>query len=182
MILSSQLYLTVLFVSTFVKTRITNNTIINTMENNQFNNSSYPFDFKEHTILIAEDIDFSFLYLEAVLRRSGVKILWAQNGKEAIEHIKTNLDIKIVLMDMHMPVMNGYDATNVISALRPGLPIIAQTAFVLPDDVRKCYEAGCTGYIAKPIRKEQLLNTLAEYFDKMEQHEVSAPLYRVSAG
>jgi signal transduction histidine kinase/CheY-like chemotaxis protein len=163
-----------------IKTNIVINT---TMETNQVNNtSSYPYDFKERTILIAEDIDFSFLYIEAVLRRTGVKILWAQNGKEAIEHVKTNLDIDIVMMDMHMPVMNGYDATNVISALRPELPIIAQTAFVLPDDVKRCYAAGCTGYLAKPIRKEQLLNTLSEYFDKMEQQTEVVPLYRVNVG
>jgi len=166
-----------LFVFT-LKTNIVNNT----METTQNNISSYPYDFREHTILIAEDIDFSFLYLEAVLRRTGVKILWAQNGKEAIEHVKTNLDIDLILMDMHMPVMNGYESTEVISNLRPGLPIIAQTAFVLSEDVKKCYAAGCSGYLAKPIRKEQLLNTLSEYFDKMEQHAGGMPAYKVGIG
>jgi len=163
---------------------IQTNTIINSsMETNQANNSSsYPFDFKEHTILVAEDIDFSFLYVEAVLRRTGIKILWAQNGKEAVEHVKTNLDIDIVLMDMHMPIMNGYDATGIISSLRPGLPIIAQTAFVLPEDVKKCYAAGCTGYLAKPIRKEQLLNTLSEYFDKMDQSADDVHVYKIMNG
>ena len=166
-----------LFVFT-IKTNIVNNT----METTQFNNSSYPYDFREHTILIAEDIDFSFLYIEAVLRRTGVKILWAQNGKEAIEHVKTNQDIDLILMDMHMPIMNGYDATEIITKLRPALPVIAQTAFVLPEDMKKCYAAGCSGYLAKPIRKEQLLNTLAEYFEKMEQQETGRPEYRVSLG
>ena len=80
-----------------------------------------------------------------------------------------------------MPVMNGYDATEVISKLRPGMPIIAQTAFVLPDDVKRCYAVGCTGYLAKPIRKEQLLNTLTEYFEKMD-HRDSMPSYKVSIG
>jgi len=62
------------------------------------------------------------------------------------------------------------------------LPIIAQTAFVLPDDVKKCYKVGCAGYLAKPIRKEQLMNTLSEYFDKMEHHTEALPLYSVNAG
>lgn len=170
--------------SLFVFTIKTNIVINSTMETTQLNNgaSSYPFDFKGHTILIAEDIDFSFLYIEAVLRRTGVKVLWAQNGKEAIEHVKSNLDIDIVLMDMHMPVMNGYDATVSISALRPELPVIAQTAFVLPDDVKKCYAAGCSGYLAKPIRKEQLMNTLSEYFDKMEVDLEVLPTYKVNVG
>lgn len=166
--------------SLFVFT-IKTNILSNTMETTQLNNS-YPFDFREHTILIAEDIDFSFLYIEAVLRRTGVKILWAQNGREAIEHVKTNQDIDLILMDMHMPVMNGYDATEAITKLKPGLPVIAQTAFVLPEDMKKCYAAGCSGYLAKPIRKEQLLNTLAEYFEKMEQQAEGRPVYRVSLG
>jgi PAS domain S-box-containing protein len=161
-----------------IKTNIVNTT----METTQFNNGSYPYDFKEHTILIAEDIDFSFLYIEAVLRRTGVKILWAQNGKEAIEHVKTNHSIDLILMDMHMPVMNGYEATEVITKLRPEVPVIAQTAFVLPEDMKRCYAAGCTGYLAKPIRKEQLLNTLSEYFEKMEQQDESTPVYRISMG
>jgi PAS domain S-box-containing protein len=166
-----------LFVFT-IKTNIVNNT----METTQMNNSAFPYDFKERTILIAEDIDFSFLYIEAVLRRTGVKILWAQNGKEAIEHVKTNFDIDLILMDMQMPVMNGYEATEIISKFRPGLPIIAQTAFVLPEDVKKCYAAGCTGYLAKPIRKEQLMNTLAEYFEKLESNVDEKPLYRMKIG
>jgi len=168
--------------SLFVFT-IKTNIVINTMETTQIinNNSSSPVDFRERTILIAEDIDFSFLYIEAVLRRTGVKILWAQNGREAIEHVKTNQDIDLVLMDMQMPLMNGYQATEVISKLRPDLPIIAQTAFVLSDDVKKCYAVGCTGYLAKPIRKEQLINTLTEYFVKYEQSD-SMPAYKMQTG
>jgi len=160
-----------------IKTNIVNSN----METIQLNNSAYPYDFKERTILIAEDIDFSFLYIEAVLRRTGVKILWAQNGKEAIEHVKTNHNIDLILMDMHMPVMNGYEATEAITKLRPEVPIIAQTAFVLPEDMKKCYAAGCAGYLSKPIRKEQLLNTLSEYFEKMEQEEMHS-VYKINVG
>lgn len=133
------------------------------------NNSKDPFDFKNHTILITEDVDFSFIYMEAVLRRTGVKVIWAQNGKEAVEIIKTNPEIDLVLMDMYMPVMDGYTATEIISKLRPSLPIIAQTAFCLAEDIKKCYAAGCTGYLAKPVRKEQLFSTLAQQFERMEQ-------------
>jgi CheY-like chemotaxis protein len=168
-----------LFVFT-IKTNITNNTMETTQNDNS--NFSYPFDFREHTILIAEDIDFSFLYIEAVLNRTGAKLLWAQNGKEAIEHVRSNINIDLILMDMHMPVMNGYEATVEILKLRPGLPIIAQTAFVLPEDVKKCIASGCSGYLAKPIRKEQLLNTLFEYFEKMEHSAVSLPVYKSNIG
>jgi CheY-like chemotaxis protein/nitrogen-specific signal transduction histidine kinase len=161
-----------------IKTNIVNNT----MKTDQFTDSSYPYDFRERTILIAEDIDFSFLYIEAVLRRTGVKILWAQNGEEAIKHVKANQSIDLILMDMHMPIMGGYEATELITKLRPGIPIIAQTAFVLPDDVKKCFSAGCSGFLAKPIRKEQLLNTMAEYFDKIDQNSDEGPMLKLGVG
>jgi len=152
------------------------------METTHSNSSSYPFDFTGHTILIAEDVDFSFLYMEAVLRRTGVKIIWTQNGKDAVEIAKTNLEIDLVLMDMYMPVMDGFEATALISELRPGLPIIAQTAFCLPEDIKKCYAAGCIGHLAKPIRKEQLINTLAEYFERIEQGKLETPQNKIVNG
>ncbi len=148
---------------------IKSNTINNTAMETTTNNNIYPFDFSGRTILIAEDIDFSFLYIEAVLRRTNIKILWAQNGRDALELVHTNSDISLVLMDIHMPIMNGYDAAKAIKAYRPDLPVIAQTAFVLPEDIKKCYASGCSGYLAKPIRKEHLLNTLADYFEKLDK-------------
>ena len=131
--------------------------------------NAFPYNWKDRTILIAEDIDFSFLYIEAVLRRTGAKVLWAQNGQEAVELVKVNKEIDIVLMDIHMPIMNGYDATREIMWLRPGLPVIAQTAFVMPEDVKACYSAGCAGYLSKPIKRAQLLQTLSDFFEKSEQ-------------
>ncbi|GEM_PF-1466919 len=141
------------------------------MSNTNSTETAFPYDWKGRTILIAEDIDFSFLYIEAVLRRTGARVLWAQNGREAIEMVKVNPGIDIALMDIHMPIMNGYDATREIMKIRPDLPVIAQTAFVLPDDVKTCYAAGCAGYLAKPIRREQLLNTLTDYFEKIDQRK-----------
>lgn len=141
------------------------------METTQLSNGSRDsFDFKNYTILITEDVEFSFIYMQAVLRRTGIKVIWAQNGKDAVDIVRTNPDIDLVLMDMYMPVMDGYEATQIISKLRPSLPIIAQTAFCLPEDVKKCYAAGCTGYLAKPVRKEELIDTLAEHFERMEQN------------
>jgi signal transduction histidine kinase/CheY-like chemotaxis protein len=124
-------------------------------------------NFSEHTILIAEDIDFSFQYLDALLSKTGAKTLWAKNGQEAIDFVNSNPDIDLVLMDMHMPVMDGYQASVEISKIRPELTIIAQTAFVLRDDIEKCYASGCSGLIAKPFRRNLLYETLAEYFEKI---------------
>jgi len=126
-------------------------------------------DFSGHTILIAEDIDYSFQYLDALLSKTGAKTLWAKNGQEAIDFVNSNPDIDLVLMDMHMPVMDGYQASIEISKLRPELTIIAQTAFVLRDDVEKCYASGCSGLIAKPFRRNLLYETLVEYFEKISR-------------
>jgi len=151
------------------------------METTQLSNGSKDsFDFKNHTILITEDVDFSFIYMEAVLRRTGIKVIWAKNGKDAVEVVKTNFEIDLVLMDMYMPVMDGYEATEIISKLRPSLPVIAQTAFCLPEDVKKCYAAGCVGYLAKPVRKEQLINILAEHFERMERDAFPSNQSKVS--
>jgi two-component system, cell cycle response regulator DivK len=130
-----------------------------------------PEDFSGKTILIAEDIEFSFLFLEAALRRSGVRILWAQNGREAVDLALSNPDIDLVLMDIHMPVMSGLAAATLIRSVRPGLPVIAQTAFVMEEDIRKCYQAGCTGFLSKPIRRDDLIQTLSGYLTSK-----SAPL------
>jgi CheY-like chemotaxis protein len=135
--------------------------------------SAFPYNWQGRTILIAEDIDFSFLYIETVLKRTGAKILWAQNGRQAVELVRANTKIDVVLMDIHLPVMNGYDATREIKAMRPELPVIAQTAFVLPNDVKQCYTAGCSGYLAKPIRKDLLLRTVSGFLDDPAHNELS---------
>jgi two-component system, cell cycle response regulator DivK len=154
------------------------------METTQSDNSRscYPFDFKDHTVLIVEDVDFNFIYMEAVLRCTGVKILWAKNGKEAIELVNANPDIDLILMDMYMPVMDGYEATAIISKLRPDLPIVAQTAYCLPDDIKKCYSAGCKSLLSKPIRKELLINTLADYFERIEKAAVDMLQHKAGNG
>ena len=135
--------------------------------------NAFPYNWQGRTILIAEDIDFSFLYIETVLKRTGAKILWAQNGRQAVELVRANPKIDVVLMDIHLPVMNGYDATREIKTMRPELPVIAQTAFVLPNDVKLCYTAGCSGYLAKPIRKDLLLKTVSGFLDDPDHNELS---------
>lgn len=135
--------------------------------------NAFPYNWQGRTILIAEDIDFSFLYIETVLKRTGAQILWAQNGRQAVEMVRTNPAVDVVLMDIHLPVLNGYDATREIKVLRPELPVIAQTAFVLPNDVKLCYTAGCSGYLAKPIRKDLLLKTVSGFLDDPSHKELT---------
>lgn len=109
------------------------------------------------TILVAEDDDINYLYIKEIFRGSGAEILHALNGREAVEMCQKNDRIGIVLIDIKMPVMNGYEAIKKIREFRPNLPIIAQTAFALSNEMLKAFNAGSNDYISKPFTKEQLL-------------------------
>ena len=118
------------------------------------------------TILVVEDDNSSFEYLEVVLMSFGVNtIKLAQNGEEAIKQCKENPEIDLVLMDVNMPVMNGYEATKTIKAFRPDLPIIAQTAYALTGDREKSINAGCDDYITKPIKRAELLKKIKKFLN-----------------
>lgn len=127
------------------------------------NKSTEEYDWSRCTILIAEDEDTNFIYLETALVCTDVSLIRAKNGKEAVEHAKLNPNIDLVLMDIKMPVMNGLEATRSIKTFRKDLVIIAQTAFAMEEDRRNCTAVGCDDFLAKPIRYNVLLNTLAKY-------------------
>jgi two-component system, cell cycle response regulator DivK len=114
------------------------------------------------TILIAEDIDLNYLYLFELLKSTGAYIVRAENGQIALDYCKNN-HVDFVLMDLMMPVMNGYEATRQIKALHHNLPIIAQTAYTQTEDRKRALEAGCNDFIPKPIEKEELLEKIAKH-------------------
>ena len=114
------------------------------------------------TILIAEDDKVCSLVLKMYLKGDNITILSAVNGKEAVELVKKHPEINIVLMDIKMPVMNGFEATRQIKKLRPELPVIAQTAFTSKEDREKAEKAGCDCVILKPINKNELLELIPE--------------------
>jgi len=119
--------------------------------------------FPGKTILVAEDNDDSFELLEVLLTKLQVKPLWAKNGREALELCISNPGIDMVLMDIKMPDMTGYEATRLIKEVRPVLPVIAQTAYALYGDEEKSENAGCDDYITKPINRKRLLEILEKY-------------------
>ncbi|MGC8865334.1 MAG: response regulator [Bacteroidales bacterium] len=114
-------------------------------------------------ILVAEDDEFSYLFLQTALEREGFSVIRARTGEEAVDIFKNNPGIRMVLMDFKMPGMGGYEATRQIRALNPDIPIIAQTAYALAGDKQKALDAGCNAYIAKPIRKEELMKTIQPF-------------------
>jgi len=108
------------------------------------------------TILIAEDEESNFKFLEMLLKNTGLNLLRATNGVQAIDLCNKNKDIDLILMDIKMPELNGLDATKEIKKIRTNLPVIAQTAHAMHNDEKNSLEAGCDDYIAKPLRKEKL--------------------------
>jgi len=114
-------------------------------------------------VLIAEDEDSNYLYMEAVMKMIGCHYIRAINGAEAVALCKRNEKINLVLMDIKMPVMNGIEATQLIREFRPDLPVIATTAYAQTGDEQRFIANGCNGYLAKPVKKESLLALLKSY-------------------
>ena len=117
-----------------------------------------------NTILIAEDDDTSFSLLETILKKENFHIIRACNGSEAVDLFRQNNDIKCILMDIKMPVMNGIEATSIIRSINQEIPVIAQTAYAFNIEREKVMAAGCNDYITKPISKKLLLMLLEKYF------------------
>jgi len=115
------------------------------------------------TILIAEDEIVNYMFLEVLLEETGAKLIHANDGQQAIDTVKNNPKIDIILMDIKMPNINGLDATRQIKALHPQIPIIAQTAYAMQDDEYKALQAGCNEYISKPIDANKLLGFMKKY-------------------
>ena len=114
-------------------------------------------------LLIAEDDELNFMYVEVIMNMIDCDYLHAVNGVEAVEICKKNSDITMVLMDIKMPVMNGLEATKLIHKFNPELPIIATTAYAQTGSENKFLAAGCNGYLAKPIKKDDLLKMIEKY-------------------
>ena len=114
-------------------------------------------------ILIVEDNFSSRLYLNKILEKTGVILLNACDGQEAVDIAFNNPDIDIILMDIQLPVMDGYTSTGKIREFRKDVIIIAQTASALSNEMLKAFNAGCNDYISKPFKKEQLLALITKH-------------------
>ncbi len=121
-------------------------------------------NWEDKTILVVEDEDINYIFIEEALLMSNARLLWAKDGEEAIEFIKSN-SVDLVLMDIKMPNMNGYEATEAIKKLQPKVPIIAQTAFAISGEKEQILNVGCDDYISKPIKVETLYSVLNKWID-----------------
>jgi PAS domain S-box-containing protein len=130
-----------------------------------FSKKSDKTHWKNKTILVAEDEQSNFELVKATLFPTNAQVIRAYNGKEAVITCRKNDKIDLVLMDIRMPEMNGYEATRLIKEFRPKLPIISLTAYAMPDDRKKSMDAGCDDYITKPIKPMEFIDKLKEYLN-----------------
>jgi len=117
---------------------------------------------KDYTILIAEDKRVHYLYIEILLKDIVKRIDHAINGKEAVELAIKNC-YNLILMDLKMPVMGGIEATKILKRQFPEIPIIAQTAYSMPEEKESALKAGCADFLTKPIKKRELIEMINRY-------------------
>ena len=120
-------------------------------------------DFTGKTVLIVEDNETSSFYFEAALKKLNAITIWAKNGKEAVDLFRGNDQIDLVLMDLNMPEMDGFEATKMIKKIKPQVPVIIQSAYILSGEENRSFEAGGDEFLAKPIRLSMLVDTIKRY-------------------
>lgn len=120
-------------------------------------------EFEGQKIMVVEDNFMSYKLIEAHLERRNLKLLHAKDGNEALELFNGEEGVRLILMDIQLPKMNGLEVTRMIRETDQDTPIIATTANVFDEDRKACKEAGCTDFISKPINFPELLDLLKEY-------------------
>ena len=128
----------------------------------------YKFDFSGKVILVVEDNLISFKLISAVLRQVQAEVVHATNGRKAIEFCKLDAHYDLVLMDMQMPEVNGFEATRKIKQMRPDLVVVATTANAYEEDEIACRKAGCNAFISKPLKFQLLFEMMQSFFDQQD--------------
>lgn len=120
-------------------------------------------DWSNRGILVVEDDEVCREFVKDVLKPTGVSLVFALQGEDAVRKCKKDASIDLVLMDMRLPKMNGYQATRRIKEIRKNLPVIAQTANVSDYERQKAFESGCVDFISKPIEPNRILSVISKY-------------------
>lgn len=118
------------------------------------------YNWEGKTILVAEDVDTNYFLIKTIIDTTNANTIWAKDGEEVLNLYAKHPNVDLVLMDIQMPKLNGYEATMKIKEHNPNIPVIAQTAYAMPNDNIKCIEAGCDDYISKPINTQLLLDKI----------------------
>jgi PAS domain S-box-containing protein len=122
-------------------------------------------NLKGKTVIVAEDESSNFVFIQELIAETNATVIHTKTGRQTIEKA-TEQKPALILMDIKMPELDGYEAARRIKQLYPDIPIIATTAYGMAGDKEKCLEFGCDGYVAKPFNRETLLNMIMDLFDK----------------
>jgi len=128
-------------------------------------------DLSEKVILVAENDESNYSLIENYLENSRAKLVWAKNGKEAVNICKSNKEIDMILMDIKMPEMDGYTATREIRKISNDIPVIAVTAFAADNESEESKKAGCTDYLSKPVKSDDLMKLINKYIHNGYKNE-----------
>jgi len=120
------------------------------------------YNWKNKTILVADDIDSNFMFIQTLVKPTGANLVWARNGKEAISIAKSR-EIDVVLMDIVMPEVDGFEATKQIKQYRSDIKVICQTAYPSPEHQKAGIESGMDKFLTKPIPVNSILEAIDEY-------------------
>lgn len=125
-------------------------------------------DWSQYTILVVEDDAASILYFDAILKPTGMNMVYATNGIDAVSKCIKNDAIDCVLMDLKIPRLDGFESTRLIRKFRPSLPVIGQSAYATEFIRDKCIKFGCVDFITKPISASILLEILGNYISYLK--------------
>ncbi|HOZ15442.1 MAG TPA: PAS domain S-box protein [Tenuifilaceae bacterium] len=148
----TSVYFTIPFIPVNSKFEFDNHTII-----------KKHYEWNNKTILVADDIDANFVYLKAALKNTNANVIWAKNGVEAVDFVKQGSDINLILMDLVMPELDGFEATRLIKDINNQIPIIGQTAYPSQKNYSFAKEIGFDSMLEKPIKVNRMLMELDKY-------------------
>lgn len=114
-------------------------------------------------VLIVEDDEPCFIYLKEIFEMNGIQFYHVKNGFDAVDIVSKHLDIKLILMDIELPGMDGLETARRIKGLKPEISIMAESAYSSPEDLSRAYEAGCCDYIIKPFSVGYLLDKINKF-------------------
>ncbi len=135
----------------------------NQKESVSFGQATRSGDIRDAVVLIVEDELGIRQLIKTIIRKHVKEVFLAENGQVAVDLCRNHPEIRVVLMDIKMPVMSGLEATRIIKSFRNDLPIVVITAYALADDRVSAMDAGCDDFLVKPFKANDLLQKITEY-------------------
>ncbi|NJK96660.1 MAG: response regulator [Bacteroidales bacterium] len=126
------------------------------------------YQWANKSVLFAEDDEASALYITELLNLYQATVIHCVSGLAALTYVLNGNPVDLVLMDMKLPELNGFETTRMIKHCMPSLPVIAVTACAMLEDRRRCADAGCDGYLSKPVMPEEILPMVHSFLNRQQ--------------